>query len=356
MEDVLLVDDERPVLDGLVSALDWAEYGFKHIHTAQDAQSALHILQTHRIDLLLSDILMPGMSGLDMLRIVRSRFPDTHCVLLSAHSKFEYAREALKLGVENYLLKPIDITELRETVYRTVKNIDKTSSITHDLYDRNILVRWLYGRISADELVEHSRYTRLNVLLRRYRALVIKTTDKAEPLLRSLVDCLSLNYAAHDLLLNEHTGIVLVGGREVTGEALQEAVSRLVSLHPEMTLICGTQATGSSEVAQSLADAQHALEFCRLSARKGWLCYDDVNWSLLSVNELSRLEDLVRSESSSADACAWATHQMSLLPTDAHQALYAQVCLSLARPHDGRKRCNRSASNNLPAPASPLDR
>ena len=138
MEDILLVDDEQPVLDSLLSALDWAEYGFKNIHTALSASAALDVLSSHNIDLLVSDILMPDMNGLEMLKIVRSRYPSTHCVLLSAHSKFEYARDALRLGVENYLLKPIDVVELRETVYRTVKNIDYTNAISHDLYDRNM--------------------------------------------------------------------------------------------------------------------------------------------------------------------------------------------------------------------------
>ena len=101
MEDILLVDDERPVLDSLLSSLDWAEYGFKHIHTAQSADEALDIMTSNSIDLLITDILMPGLSGLEMLKIIRSRFPATRCVLLSAHSKFEYARDALQLGVEN---------------------------------------------------------------------------------------------------------------------------------------------------------------------------------------------------------------------------------------------------------------
>lgn len=110
MYNLLLVDDELPVLEGLKCALDWSEYGFKQVYTSQCAEDAMQIMKEHRIDLLILDILMPGMNGLEMLRAIRTRHPQTHCILISAHSKFEYAREALRLNVENYLLKPITAT------------------------------------------------------------------------------------------------------------------------------------------------------------------------------------------------------------------------------------------------------
>ena len=68
MNDVLLVDDERAVLDSLLSALDWAEFGFKQVRTAQNAQEAMQIMREHPVDLLLLDILIPGMNGLEKLK------------------------------------------------------------------------------------------------------------------------------------------------------------------------------------------------------------------------------------------------------------------------------------------------
>ncbi|MBR4332246.1 MAG: response regulator, partial [Clostridia bacterium] len=138
MNDVLVVDDEQAVLDSLLSALDWAEFGFKQVRTAQNAQEAMQIMREHPVDLLLLDILMPGMNGLEMLKTIRSRYPQIHCVLISAHSKFEYAQEAIRLNVENYLLKPVDLNELRETVYRAVENINQSSESFHNLFERNV--------------------------------------------------------------------------------------------------------------------------------------------------------------------------------------------------------------------------
>lgn len=331
MEDVLLVDDERPVLDGLLSALDWAEYGFKHIHTAQDAQQALQILQSNKIDLLLSDILMPGMNGLEMLQIVRSRFPNTHCVLLSAHSKFEYAREALKLGVENYLLKPIDIAELRETVYRTVKNIDYTNTISQDLYERNILVRWLHGRISSDELVEHSHYTKLNVLLRRYRVLYVQSAQQLGRLMDRICGQLRLSYATHSLMLDESNGFIVVGGREVSDQTIYEMIHDLLAQWPEALVVCGSQAAGNSEVVQSRADAVHAATYADLAGRKGWISYDAIDWSVLTLQEIAGLERIVHQDVSGKAAAEWSAALVSRFSSAQLQTVYAQTCLALNR-------------------------
>lgn len=332
MEDILLVDDEQLVLDSLLSALDWAEYGFKHIHTATSADAALDILAAHQIDLLISDILMPGMGGLEMLRIVRSRFPATHCVLLSAHSKFEFAREALRLGVENYLLKPIDVVELRETVYRTVKNIDYTNAISHDLYDRNILVRWLYGRISSDELVEHSRYTKLNVLLRRYRVLYIQCPNQVRQLINQVANCLSLNYTVYDLLMDENTGYLLLGGREVADDTVHEAIHDLLPTWKNARIVCGNLATGNSEVVQSYAAAMHAAEYARLASLSGWVSYDRICWNSLSATALSQLGDILHLEYPEKAAQEWLCSHSAADSPD----LYAQVCLVIAHIVNGQ--------------------
>lgn len=331
MEDILLVDDERTVLDSLLSALDWAEYGFKHIHTAQSALEALEILEEHPIDLLISDIVMPGMSGLDMLKIVRSRWSSTRCVLLSAHSEFEFAREALRLGVENYLLKPIDVAELRETVYRTIKNIDYTTAISHDLYDRNILARWLFGRISTDELVERSHYAQLNVLQRRYRVMYIYTKGNAQKLLDALNACLQLGYYTHMLQLDDDSGYLLVGGRDVTDDAIHESIHELLPQWPGALIVCGTQATGNGEVVQSRTDAVYAADYARLAGMTGWVSSELVDQNQLSIRALSQMEDILHLEKPAAQIRQWIDDRLKQFDPEQYPGLYAQVCLALDR-------------------------
>lgn len=329
MEDILLVDDERTVLNSLLSALDWQEYGFARIHTAQTAEEALDILEGHRIDLLISDILMPGLSGLDMLKIVRSRWPSTRCVLLSAHSKFEFAREALRLGVENYLLKPVDVAELRETVYRTVMNIDYTTAISDDLYQRNILARWLFGRISTDELIERSHYTQLNVLQRRYRVIYVRTPGQAQILLSQLADNLHLYYSVHPLLLDQDSGYLLIGGRDVTDAAVYDAIHDLLPQWAHAQIVCGTQATGNSEVGQSRTDAVYAAEHAHLAGLTGWISCERLEQKLLTFHELSQIEFVLNQPI--AQLQSWIVEQLARFAPEQYPLLYAQVCLALER-------------------------
>jgi two-component system response regulator YesN len=123
MYTVLLVDDEISLLNSLSKEINWPQFGIETVLKATDGEAALEQFKTNRIDLLITDIKMPLMDGLELLRTVRQEYPETHCVLLTAYSEFEYAREALKLGVENYILKPLKSPELEETIEKALDNI-----------------------------------------------------------------------------------------------------------------------------------------------------------------------------------------------------------------------------------------
>lgn len=106
---LLLVDDEPGILKHLAIHLGNREYT---IRTAQSAEAALTILAGERIDLLLSDLRLPGMNGLELLARAKSLHPTLQCILLTGHGDIETAVEAMKLGAINYLLKPMNMTEL----------------------------------------------------------------------------------------------------------------------------------------------------------------------------------------------------------------------------------------------------
>jgi two-component system response regulator YesN len=333
MNDVLLVDDEKYVLDSLCCALDWAEYGFKNVHTSSSASEAMDVLREHQIDLLISDIMMPGMTGLEMFETVRAHYPSTHCVLISAHGKFEYAQKALKMGVENYLLKPIDINELRETVYRTAENIAHTVEITQSLYENNILERWLYGRISANELVEHSQYTKFNVLLRFYRVLILrinKDKDMEHSIHRSITK-MSIDLSVYELKPNAETYILLIGGRDLCDEVMRVNTSGLAALCGGGLVVCGSLAASSSEVARSLADADNTLAYARLANMKGYVSFDDVDWGVLPGEHAAELGDILQSDSPELRARKWIIALSSAYAEDSVwlRAVYAQICLAL---------------------------
>lgn len=112
----MIVDDERLVRQGIRTSIDWAEQGIEIAAEAKNGEDALRQLAACPFDLIVSDIRMPVLSGLDLAReIKRSRLP-VEIVLLSGYEDFGYATEAMRLGVRDYLLKPVTAEKLVETI------------------------------------------------------------------------------------------------------------------------------------------------------------------------------------------------------------------------------------------------
>ena len=121
---VILVDDERLIIRGLSTVVPWAELGCEVTGTAHDGISGLELIRSIHPDIVLTDIRMPNMDGLTMLAAIRSEFPDIQMSVLTAYRDFEYARQAITLGVCRYLLKPSNLDELKEAFRLMVSRLD----------------------------------------------------------------------------------------------------------------------------------------------------------------------------------------------------------------------------------------
>ena len=121
---VVLVDDERLIVRGLSSVVPWAELGCEVCGTACDGNSGLELIRSLRPDMVITDIRMPNMDGLTMLAALRSEYPEIQTTVLTAYRDFEYARQAITLGVCRYLLKPSDLEELKETIRLMASRLD----------------------------------------------------------------------------------------------------------------------------------------------------------------------------------------------------------------------------------------
>ena len=116
MYKVLIVDDSPIIREGICRMLNWENLGFRIAGTAESGSAALKFLETQPCDLILTDIRMPDMDGIELIRRVRERGLDAETIIISAYREFEYAKEAMQLGVNHYLIKPISIEILTETV------------------------------------------------------------------------------------------------------------------------------------------------------------------------------------------------------------------------------------------------
>ena len=116
MYNVLLVDDEPMIRQGMAHLIPWEKYGFSLIASAANCAEAVSLCKKMTVHLLLTDIRMPGSDGLELIKIISEYYPNIVFVVLSGYSEFEYARQALNLGVYQYLLKPINPNELITTL------------------------------------------------------------------------------------------------------------------------------------------------------------------------------------------------------------------------------------------------
>ena len=125
---VVLVDDERLIVKGLSSVVPWEELGCEVAGTAYDGDTGLELIRQIRPDIVLTDIRMPNMDGLTMLAALHSEFPHMQMSVLTAYRDFDYARQAINLGVCRYLLKPSKMDELLEAVRQMVSRLQAADS------------------------------------------------------------------------------------------------------------------------------------------------------------------------------------------------------------------------------------
>ncbi len=120
---VVIVDDDSEIHSGLAHFFPWAENGFEVCGCFSSSRSALEYLLTHPVDLLITDICMPGLDGLDLIRELRHRNVHPQIILLSAYKNFQYAQKAMQYGVRYYLVKPAAYGEIMETLENVKKDI-----------------------------------------------------------------------------------------------------------------------------------------------------------------------------------------------------------------------------------------
>ena len=118
--ELLLVDDEESSRNGLATYFPWEEQGFHICGQVSDGEEALEVLETKRVHVVLTDISMPGMDGIELARQIHEKQKHPCVVFLSAYDDFQYAQQAIRYGVRFYILKPSDFEEIKE-IFKEIK-------------------------------------------------------------------------------------------------------------------------------------------------------------------------------------------------------------------------------------------
>lgn len=191
MHSVFIVDDEIIVREGIREKIAWDETPFSLAGEAGDGEIALSMIQDIKPDILITDIKMPFMDGLELSRLVKKIQPWIKIIILSGHDEFEYAKKAISIGVEEYILKPFSSEDLLASLTKVAHKIDMEKAQLDDIkylkkqLESNItadrekfLTRLVLGNISAEEVMQYSSDLRLDITGRYYSVCIcgIRTT------------------------------------------------------------------------------------------------------------------------------------------------------------------------------------
>lgn len=186
MHKVFLVEDEAIIRGGLKQLIEGVIGGYQVVGEAENGKTALEALKTIRPDLLITDIRMNEMNGLEMIKRLRAQYPDLYILILSGYADFEYAKQAIKYGISDYLLKPIDRVELMQAL---------------DSYKRKAAPK-SEPDAAAAETEETSQGRQL---IRRVKELIADRLDQ-EISLQTVAEQVHLNHQYLSVLFKNETG------------------------------------------------------------------------------------------------------------------------------------------------------
>ncbi|CAI6087345.1 helix-turn-helix domain-containing protein [Cohnella sp. JJ-181] len=123
MHNVVIVDDEMIVSRGLSEKVDWRQLECNVVGIGSNGLEGKSLIDQHHPDIVITDIKMPGMNGLDLAQYVKERYPESVTILLSGYTEFDYARTAVRHQVFDYLLKPVDLEDLKNCIHKAKKHL-----------------------------------------------------------------------------------------------------------------------------------------------------------------------------------------------------------------------------------------
>ena len=201
---VILVDDEAEVIDVIEQKIAWNELGFEVVGSATNGVKALELVEKTQPDVVITDIKMPYMDGLELSKRLNDDYRNIHIIIFTGFDEFEYAKEAVHLEIEEYMLKPINSDELTECLKRVKNSLDlereeklnvqKLENYFNDvlpILQTNLFVSLIEGRVDEEEYVKFVDSYKIDLKGPFYCCVVFHTSthhvpENMEPLLLSM--------------------------------------------------------------------------------------------------------------------------------------------------------------------------
>lgn len=302
MYSVFIVDDEHIVLEGIRNTIDWDNSQFTFAGEASDGELALSMIHEMKPDILITDIKMPFMDGLELAKILKKIQPWIRIIILSGHDEFEYAKAAISIGVEDYILKPFTHEDLIKSLTKVAANLDKEkkqlsdmTQLREELESNSTLMRnkflsdLVLGNIDHAEAMQKSSSLNLDFISRYYKIIINdlrnekqnhNAIQEAKVRLNSLVknwpDVISF------FIGPERCVCILKGNsrEDIDNSSFDyaEAIEHIVTQHLDCNVISSISKTVDhfSQIGECYNDADKILQMTRIWNKSRILSSDDV--------------------------------------------------------------------------------
>ncbi|MGG1639188.1 response regulator transcription factor [Paenibacillus sp. NRS-1760] len=261
---LLIVDDQLSLHRYLNKVMDWKELGITKVQHAYDGEEAANMVETFRPDLMIMDIHMPLLDGIESLKRIQHLDKIPRTIILSAYDQFEYARDALRLHVSQYLLKPVDAELLQEALRELIQQslLDAQKSIRSEL-DRTIYA----GQIEANSLINFQDCLEF-LAIERFAILTFENSLPSD----QDYSCLLQEQAVikiHCVMCckNRKEQVVLVGGGDDLSSGLLRELSESVMEKVAESSPSHTLSVGISSISQDAAFLPQLISESMLAVR-----------------------------------------------------------------------------------------
>ena len=341
---VLLVDDEALTREAISENIRWQELGFELIASCENGRQAMEVIRQNTPDLVLTDICMPYVDGIELARYIYENCPDTRTVIISGYDEFEYAKQAVRYQVMEYILKPITPTELTDVLLKAKEKLDETRSRTRTLkklkgaYQSNrpfLRGRFLNSLLRGDERPENleEKMKDLDISLPGsfYNTVILDGDDLTPfvsryPGIRDELAYFSICNITQELIeqkglgvvfqnMNERTVIIFCGStREELEKRIDEGVGQVRCTIKELLQI--ETSAGVGEPVSELGKLYQSFEKARAALELKWL---------LGGSQVLRSSLLNARQSTPVDVQHWIGRVLSSVKAGSEEEIETEV-------------------------------
>lgn len=236
MYKLYLLDDEPFILEGLKYIIDWEEYGFDVVGTSSNGEDGFNFIKNEDVDLIITDIMMPKMTGLELISNLKKINHNAKFIVLSAFQEFQYAKEAISMGAENYLTKPIDEDELIQTIEEVKKKIEKIKleKVDTKIFKNDLILKLICNK-NNDGVLDRLRLEGINFNYKNLCVVILEFAEGGNINNHILNHIDNLNYEYCVNLQNQI--LIIMDNESVNKDALRNLKDDLSSITNEQIYI-----------------------------------------------------------------------------------------------------------------------